>query len=56
MSGTVNYGGSVSAMGRWTTAAILVAALFPEPAEPQARITGIVRGNGSGDVVENALV
>ncbi len=46
----------MSAMGRWTTAAILVAALFPEPAEPQARITGIVRGNGSGDVVENAQV
>jgi hypothetical protein len=46
----------VSAIGRKTAAIFISLAVIPAAVSAQARVTGVVRGNGSGDAVTNAQV
>ena len=46
----------MSTTSRWTTAATILLAVVPTAATAQARVTGIVRGNGSDEVVQSAQV
>jgi hypothetical protein len=49
-------GGIVSARNRWTIAVVVLLVLVPQLGNAQARVTGVVRGNGNGDNVANAQV
>ncbi len=49
-------GGSVLASNRWTATVFAAIALIPAAANAQARVTGVVLGNGSGGIVESAQV
>ncbi len=46
----------MSAIGRKTAAIFISLAVIPAAVSAQARVTGVVRGNGSGDAVTNAQV
>ncbi len=46
----------MSARNRWTIAVVVLLVLVPQLGNAQARVTGVVRGNGNGDNVANAQV